>query len=198
MVVVPFLAYLFVPPVQDFALTVIRTATNKGVLEIETDDEDLEITVKQAGKVAVAEVLHKKKKWIVEISAADGEIEARERGPDGLGVKSITPFQLTRGGKVSFTARVLAAERAPPLVVEAGFQPLFNGKDLAGWVPVLDPKIDKAQSPWRVVKDMSDTITYLPPIPVGKITCAPTARSRTTSWTWNIARTKRSAPFVPA
>src|SRR5262249_31439610 len=47
------LAYVFLPPVQDFATTVIRVATNKGVLEIEADYEDLEITVKQAGKIAV-------------------------------------------------------------------------------------------------------------------------------------------------
>lgn len=44
------LAYLFIPPVQDFAQTVIRIATNKGVLEIETDDEDIEIT-SQCGRL---------------------------------------------------------------------------------------------------------------------------------------------------
>src|SRR5262245_52796082 len=38
------LAYFFLPPVQNFAVTVIRIATNKGVLEIETDDKDLQIT----------------------------------------------------------------------------------------------------------------------------------------------------------
>src|SRR5262249_10304070 len=32
------LAYRFTPPVQEFAQTVIRTATNKGVLEIEAED----------------------------------------------------------------------------------------------------------------------------------------------------------------
>ncbi len=142
----------FLPPVQHFAQNVIRIATNKGVLEIETDDADLEITVKQAGKIAVAELVNKQTKKVYELSAVDGEIEVTERGPAGIGVKSKTPFHLTRGGRVVLTARLLLANAPRDSGTslprpEPGWVQLFNGKDLAGW------KTHPSQpGDWRVEK----------------------------------------------
>lgn len=123
------LGLIFVPPMQEFAQTVIRIATNKGVLEIEAD-EDLDITVKQAGKVAVAEILEKKTKRVYELTAVDGEIEAKL--PDGTRLKT-TQFKLARGGRQEFSAKLLLAALPESARVEAGWVQLFNGKDLAGW-----------------------------------------------------------------
>jgi uncharacterized protein (TIGR03067 family) len=124
----------FLPPVQDLAQTVIRIATNKGVLEIVADDEDLDITVKQAGKIAVTELVSKQTKKVYELTAVDGEIEVHEKGAAGSGVKSKTPFQLTRGGRVVLTAKMLLANVVVP-AVDSGpvWVQLFNGKDLTGW-----------------------------------------------------------------
>jgi uncharacterized protein (TIGR03067 family) len=96
---------LFFPLVQDFAQTVIRIATNTGVLEIEADDERLEVTIKQPGKEPRIAVIDKKTKRVIELAAVDGEIMAKE-SPEGVQGKW-TQFQLTRAGKVTFTARML-------------------------------------------------------------------------------------------
>jgi len=98
---------------NELAQTVFRIATNKGYLEIEADDEDLEITVKQAGKVAVAEVVNKRTKRGFQLTAQDGEIEVVERTPDGMRSKT-TRFELSRGGKIRFTARMLLDDALPP------------------------------------------------------------------------------------
>jgi uncharacterized protein (TIGR03067 family) len=102
---------LFFPPIQDFAQTVIRIATNKGVLEIVADDEDLEIAIKQTGQEPRVEIVHNKTKRLIELTAVDGQIQARELR-EGLRGESRN-FQLTRGGKVSFTARMLLANARP-------------------------------------------------------------------------------------
>lgn len=134
-------ALLFMMPVQDFAHSVIRIATNKGLLIIEAD-EDLEITVKQAGKVAVAEVLNKTTSKVYELTAIDGEIEAKL--PDGTRLKT-THFKLTRNGRQEFSAKTLLSL---PTVhkTETGFQPLFNGKDLTGWTSEADAYFVKKDS----------------------------------------------------
>jgi uncharacterized protein (TIGR03067 family) len=131
-VVALMLAYVLSPPVQDFAHTVIRIATNKGVLEIEADDEDLEITIKQAGKEPVIEVINKNTKRAFDLSAAEGEIIAKEM-PAGVRVKT-TQFELTRGGRTTFSARVLLENKTG-----LGFLRVIN--DLAS--DNLDPSRDR-------------------------------------------------------
>jgi uncharacterized protein (TIGR03067 family) len=114
------LAYLFVPPVQELAQTIIRVATNRGVLEIETEDEDLEITVKQAGKdVTTAVVIDKKTKRTFELTAEDGQIVAKVPGSD-LRLRT-TDFTLERGGKTYLKARALLAP-APPVITDERLQ----------------------------------------------------------------------------
>jgi serine/threonine protein kinase len=104
-------ASLFLPTLQDLAQTAIRIATNKGVLVIEADDEDLEIAIKQPGKEPVVQIINKKTKQSFELTAVDGEIFAKQL-PDGIRAKT-TEFQLIRGGKLTFRAQVLLGEAAP-------------------------------------------------------------------------------------
>ncbi|MFO0968343.1 MAG: family 16 glycoside hydrolase [Gemmataceae bacterium] len=140
------LSYLFIPPVRDFAHYFFRLATNRGVLEIEADDEDIEITVKQEGKdVVKAVVINKKTKRTFELSAADGQIEATD--PLDKTTRKTTEFALERGGRTSLRARALLPERvakkgphgtdkADAETVpgfEPAFRPLFNGENLTGW-----------------------------------------------------------------
>src|SRR5262249_24464598 len=58
----------------------------------------------------VVEVINKKTKRVFELTAVDGEIIAKEL-PDGLRVKT-TKFELDRGGRTSFSARMLLGEKA--------------------------------------------------------------------------------------
>lgn len=102
------LVYPWAPPVQDFAQTVIRMATNKGELVIEAEDDDIEITIKQPGKHPIVEVVDKQKSRTYELSAIGGEIIAKEK-ESGLRVKT-TEFTLERGGKTTLRAQVLLAE----------------------------------------------------------------------------------------
>jgi uncharacterized protein (TIGR03067 family) len=108
-VLVVVLGSFFSPRVREFAQTVVRVVTNRGVLEIEAEDKDLEITVKQSGKdVVTAEVVDRGTKRTFELTAAGGEILAKEM-PDGVRAKT-TQFELTRGGRRRFQARVLLPE----------------------------------------------------------------------------------------
>jgi hypothetical protein len=130
----------FIPPVQDFAQTVIRIATNKGVLEIVADDKDLEITIVQGRvRAVITERVYRGARRTFEIAARDGEVEVLEIQREGIGVRSRAPFQLTRGGRVVLTAEMLMAS------ARLGWTPLFNGKDLTGWKIHPDQPGD-----WRV------------------------------------------------
>lgn len=122
------LAYALFPPVQDFAQTVIRIATNKGVLEIEADDEDLEITIKQEGKeTAKAVVVNRKTKHTFELTAVGGEIIATDI-LDKQRLKT-TEFTLERGGRTTLRARVLLAAKS----AGKSDDELIQGKWVAVW-----------------------------------------------------------------
>jgi uncharacterized protein (TIGR03067 family) len=130
----------FVPPVQDFAQNVIATATNKGVIEIVADDMDLEISVVQAReRVVITEKVYKGTRRTFLIPARDGDVDVLEIRRGGGGVRSTTPFQLRRGGRVVLTAEMLMASE------RVGWTPLFNGNDLTGWKTHPDQRGD-----WRV------------------------------------------------
>ncbi len=104
-VVLGVLGYLFVPSFQDFAQTVVRVATNKGVLIIEAEDEDLEINIKRDGadQSVVARVA-KGSKEVIELRAGEFTIDASLPGGDCLKTTELT---LARGGKRLVSARLL-------------------------------------------------------------------------------------------
>jgi anti-sigma factor RsiW len=136
-------AYLCLPPVREFAATVIRVATNQGELVIEADDADLEITIKQPGKEPVVEVVQKKTQRRFVLTAVDGEILAEDK-ESGMRVKT-TDFQLSRGGRQTLSAQVLLSDKTEP-----GFRPLFNGKDLDGWKVVNPADTPRGAVTWSV------------------------------------------------
>jgi len=90
------LAVVLLPLAYLFAPTVIRIATNKGELVIETDDREVEVTVKHQGKEPLVLLLDRKKQRQIELRAGDYDIEVREK-PDGFRffTKKLT---LSRGG----------------------------------------------------------------------------------------------------
>jgi membrane fusion protein, multidrug efflux system len=99
------LGYLFVPPIQDLAQTIVRVATNTGVLVIESEDQDLEIGIKRdrTDQGVVARVA-KGNKDIIELRAGELTIEASLPGGDRL---TTTELTLTRGSRRLLTAKLL-------------------------------------------------------------------------------------------
>jgi tRNA A-37 threonylcarbamoyl transferase component Bud32 len=95
-------AMLTVVPLSYFCGgTVIRLVTNKGDLVIETDDPNLEVTVKGPSATIYDKV--KDRRFV--LTAGDYDVEVREEG-DG-GVRFATKrFSITRGGKETLNARL--------------------------------------------------------------------------------------------
>jgi WD40 repeat protein/serine/threonine protein kinase len=82
-----------------FAGTIIRIATDKGELVIETDDSDVQVIVKQGG----ATIIDRTKERRFDLSAKGGEVEFYD--PD-TGVRLLTKtFTLERGGKTVVQAK---------------------------------------------------------------------------------------------
>jgi multidrug efflux system membrane fusion protein len=103
------LGYLFVPPVQDFAQTVIRVATNKAVLVIDAEDQDLEIDIKRDRRdQGVLASIAKGNKKVIELRAGELTIDASLPGGDRL---TTTELTLTRGSRRLFTAKLLLARQ---------------------------------------------------------------------------------------
>jgi WD40 repeat protein len=85
--------------------TVIRLATNKGELIIETDDPNLEVSIRDASATIHDEV--KDRRFV--LTAGDYDVEVREEG-DG-GVRFATKrFTITRGGQETLNARLELAK----------------------------------------------------------------------------------------
>lgn len=100
------------PLVYFFAGTVIRFVTNKGELVIETEDPNVEVTIR--GDKAIIYDKVKDRRFV--LTAGEYEVEVREEG-DG-GVRFATKkFTITRGGKETFHARL---ERAGTAKTDAG------------------------------------------------------------------------------
>jgi hypothetical protein len=115
-----------------FGGTIIRIATNRGELVIETDDPNIEVTIKGGGVTIHDKV--KDRRFV--LTAGDYDLEVREVG-DG-GVRFATKrFSITRGGKETFNARHLpwidvnADRRAAKWVLSSGGSALVrvNGQD---------------------------------------------------------------------
>jgi RND family efflux transporter MFP subunit len=106
------IGYLFVPPIQDFAQTVIRVSTNKGVLIIEADDEDVEIAIKRdrsdGTDQGVIARIAKGNKRVIELRAGELTIDASLPGGDRL---TTTELTLTRGSRRLLTAKLLLARQ---------------------------------------------------------------------------------------
>jgi WD40 repeat protein/serine/threonine protein kinase len=100
------LAYLFGP-------TVVRVATNKGELVIESDDRDVTVTVTPAGQGQKETVtIAARGQRSLTLTAGDYELEVQEA--DGLHFTTAKPVTLTRGGReVVRVALVLAQARTP-------------------------------------------------------------------------------------
>ena len=89
------------------AILMIRLPSKDGELVLEADADQIEVTIKQAGKEPVVVVVDKNSKRTVELKAANGTIEAREL-PDGLRFKTQT-FELTSDKRKVLTATMLLA-----------------------------------------------------------------------------------------
>jgi multidrug efflux system membrane fusion protein len=127
-VVLGVLGCLFVPPIRDFAQTVIRVATNTGVLVIEAEDEDLEIGIKRdrTDQGVIARVA-KGNKEVIELRAGELTIAASLPGGDRL---TTTELTLTRGRRKLLTAKLLLAREV--LVSEPVERPVTDYEDFAG------------------------------------------------------------------
>jgi Leucine-rich repeat (LRR) protein len=92
---------------------VLRYATNKGVLVVQVDDPDVEVTVRQGG--AVVRDRSRKREFV--LTAGDGELEVFEKAS---GMRLTTrKFTLTRGGRETVEVR-LEEVRAKKPAVAAG------------------------------------------------------------------------------
>ena len=92
-----------------YAPTVYRFATNKGELVIETDDPDIEVTVKKDNEVV--QIVDKKSGRTVTLKAGRYQVELGE-GANGLTL-STDQFTLERGGKA-----VVKVSVGPPAIRE--------------------------------------------------------------------------------
>jgi WD40 repeat protein len=93
-----------------FAPVVIRIATDRGEIVLQTDDADIEVVIRQGGQVV--EVLDRKTRQKVELPA--GQYEAAVRGDSGELRVSASRFVLRRGG-----TQVLSVERRPAWPLDA-------------------------------------------------------------------------------
>src|SRR5262249_32026559 len=101
----------FVPPDRGSVPPVVHVTANKGELEIQADDEDLQVTISQGGK-KVVQVIGRNSKKLFELPTAAGEIFAVALPGEVRG--KTTPFALAPGGRQTFAARVLLADKVPP------------------------------------------------------------------------------------
>ena len=90
-----------------FAGTIIRIATNKGELLIETNDPNVEVTVKGDNATVYDKV--RDRRFV--LTAGEYEVEVREEGDGGLRFDT-KRFSITRGGKETFNALLQPKVRA--------------------------------------------------------------------------------------
>jgi predicted Ser/Thr protein kinase len=114
-------------------LIVVRIATDKGELVIETDDPNIEVVVTQGGKqVTIIDVQMKQQ---IRLASGTYELELA-KGRQGLRLSTDT-FTLTRGSRETVRVhREVASPTEPAGTLRRQlevFMPLFNGKDLTGW-----------------------------------------------------------------
>jgi serine/threonine protein kinase len=99
------LAYLFGP-------TVVRVATNKGELVIESDDRDVTVTVTPAGQGQKETVtIAARGQRSLTLTAGDYELEVQQAG--GLHFTTTKPVTLTRGGREVVRVALVLAQARP-------------------------------------------------------------------------------------
>jgi RND family efflux transporter MFP subunit len=141
-IVLGVLGYSLAPPIEDFAQTVVRIVTNKGVLVIEAQDEDLEISIKRDGtdQTVIARI-SKGNKEVIELRAGELTIDASLPGGDRLKTTELT---LARGDNKLFTARLLLT---PQVLVSRPVERLvtdyeeFTGRTNAADVVNIKPRV---------------------------------------------------------
>jgi serine/threonine protein kinase len=106
---------------------VIRIATNRGELIIETVDKDVEVAVKQAGELV--EIIDLKTKQKIELKAGDYEVALSGKA-DGLRL-SAKKFTLNRGGTKIVAVEWLKKDEKEPPAGEAEAFVLLDSKGAA-------------------------------------------------------------------
>ncbi len=135
------LLLLLVPAMYFFAPTVLRIATNKGLLVIETEDAGVEVIV--IGQAARIVDSHSKRE--IEVSAGEQEIVVKEM-PDGLRfvTKKLT---LTRGGKEVVRAGLELAQAVKSVPPPKNQTKIEGGEPLSALALVKRPaRIDGVRS----------------------------------------------------
>jgi hypothetical protein len=128
------------------ALMFFRVETEYGTLEISTDNPDVEILVKQQGKVV--QILDPKTKRTFELRTGAYELELSENGRD-LEL-STNKFTLTRDGKK------IVVKRKPPSnpIALPNVKPGDKAPDMSKVVPLMDDDFsDPAKSPFPEYRD---------------------------------------------
>jgi serine/threonine protein kinase/Leucine-rich repeat (LRR) protein len=118
-----------------YGATILRIVTNKGELVIESDDPNVEVTVKGPNVTVYDKV--KDRRFV--LSPGDYDIEVREEGDGGVrfATKRVT---ITRGGKETFVARLELAKAKTP---DTDTTPVRAGDErkAAEWVLSLGGKV---------------------------------------------------------
>jgi RND family efflux transporter MFP subunit len=143
-IAVGLLGFTLGPPVQDLAQTVVRVVTNQGVLVIEAEDQDLEITVKRDGTdESVTARVSKGGKEVIVLRAGDLRIDARLPGGDCFRTTELT---LARGGKKFLTARLLLASQG----ADAAPSPVLVSRPVERTVTDYEEFTGRANAPQSV------------------------------------------------
>jgi hypothetical protein len=102
-----------------YSITIVRIATNTGELVVETSDPNIDVVVKQDGRVVIDD-RPKDRKFV--LAAGDGVIEFRD--PDTGVVVKTEQFRIERGGKAVVSVTFAPKPPVPkPPVVKPTFPP---------------------------------------------------------------------------
>ena len=119
-----------------FGQQIIRIATNKGQIVIETNDEDVEVEILSGGEIVT--VIDAKTQQAIDITSGEYQIRASDNG--GGNSFDVQPSKLimSRGDKQIVTITRTETQPSAPSVVESNSaQPLFDGKSFGQWMDQL-------------------------------------------------------------
>lgn len=113
--------------------------TDKGTVEITTDDEDVQVVILKNGKEV--EIVNPKTKKTWRLNTGAYTLKLKD-DPDGfeIALPADQKFDLIRGGTVAVSIRRKAAGAVAK--AEPGSVPPLKGKELPGWGVVVDPDGD--------------------------------------------------------
>ncbi len=115
--------------------------TDKGTIEITTEDENVQVVILKNGKEVEIVNPRTKKTWLLDTGAYTLKLKD---DPDGfeIALPADQKFDLKRGDTVAVSIR----RKHPVLPAEPGWVPLFNCKDLTGW-----GRVGGGSGNWKVV-----------------------------------------------